>query len=1116
MVPERRRAQLVIEKLAKTYARFFAIEPILWELEPMLASGHFQDQIVSPGETDLVVLIVWSRLGTPLPAITRTREYRGIDGRTPVSGTEWEFENALAAQKKRGAPDLLAYRKQADPIVSLKDDVAMAAAKEQWDKLQAFWNRWFVDRGEFRAAFSDFTDLDGFEAKLERDLRKLIEARVKSLRDANRGAPSPVWLAGSPFRGLDSYRFEHAPIFFGRSAMIAAVVEQVTANQEAGRAFLLILGASGAGKSSLAQAGALPSLIGRGIVPGVALWRRAMMRPGGHAEGPFAAMAEALTGETALPELLASGHDRAALARHLVASAADPAYAIVAALNQIADAARARGELLAIETTRLAIVVDQLEELFTAGEITTEQRKAFVCCLDGLARSGRVFVIATMRSDYWHRAAETPLLVQMAAASGKLDLLPATQDEIVEMIRQPAEAAGIVFENDPVRDIRLDATLAAEASNEPGALPLLSFLLDELYKKDIRDGGSTLTHGSMRELGGLKGAIANRAEAAFTMLPSQVQAVLPRVLRALVTVSRSGAEPTARPAAITQFADGSPERKLIQSLLDPQVRLLVADGDGATARIRIAHEALITRWERAHRQIAQDRDDLRTRAIVEEALAEWREAPADRQRQYLLRDPLLAAALDLAKRWDDEFDAATLQFIDASRRRARRVQHLALAAAAVFAFVALFAGLQWWIAGTQRARAERSLTAATQTANVLVHDMAQKFRGRVGMPIDLVRDILDRAQELLEKLVESGETAPALRFSAAQALNEVVLTLLEQGDAQSGADTRSILAIAERFRAMMNDLSALEPDNAEWRYFLSLSENRVGDVLMVSGEYRKALDSYRRAFDLRTKLLQADRNNPDWQEAVATSHVKLGESMLAIAGTKNEIEADKQYRASLTIRQALAKNEPASADRQRELAVSYERVGSLEFHFGHPDDALTYFSRALTIRQELSKRDPNNAVVRRDLAIAYNWVGDSRMDLSQFPEALDAFTASLAIRQKLAAENPSNQAKRDLAVSRARLGDLMMRMGRQPDAVGWYKQSLDIREQLAADDPDNAIWQSDLVGDLRRLAQAGDQPRARLSQAVDIARRLRAKGLLRAGQENWIETLERELGQVQN
>src|SRR5919112_6401749 len=91
---ERLRAHLVIQKLARDYARFFQIEACLWEHEPMLASGHFQDVIEPPSACDVVVLIVYSRLGTPLPERTTVRSYAGLDGRAPVTGTEWEFEDA--------------------------------------------------------------------------------------------------------------------------------------------------------------------------------------------------------------------------------------------------------------------------------------------------------------------------------------------------------------------------------------------------------------------------------------------------------------------------------------------------------------------------------------------------------------------------------------------------------------------------------------------------------------------------------------------------------------------------------------------------------------------------------------------------------------------------------------------------------------------------------------------------------------------------------------------------------------------------------------------------------------------------------------------------------------
>src|SRR5438128_9760759 len=105
---ERRRAALVISLLKREFARFLDISAVLWEYEPMLSSGHFQDIIDPPSTADIVVVILWARLGTPLPQSTKHREYKSLAGHSPVTGTEWEYEQALAAHRERGGiPDLL-------------------------------------------------------------------------------------------------------------------------------------------------------------------------------------------------------------------------------------------------------------------------------------------------------------------------------------------------------------------------------------------------------------------------------------------------------------------------------------------------------------------------------------------------------------------------------------------------------------------------------------------------------------------------------------------------------------------------------------------------------------------------------------------------------------------------------------------------------------------------------------------------------------------------------------------------------------------------------------------------------------------------------------------------
>jgi len=243
---ERLRAYLIIDKLSQDYSRFFTIESYRWEHEAMLASKHFQDAIEPPSAFDIVVLILWSRLGTPLPGKTAVREYRGIDGRVPVTGTEWEYEEALRAAREKNAPDLLAFRNISPAPIDTRDPEVRARSNAQLDALDDFWRRHFVDRGVFLAAYDEYRTLEGFAQRLEESLRKLIERRIKDM-SRSLSDTEPIWL-GDPFRGLASYEFEHAPIFFGRDGAVMKATEQLAINARSGRAFLLVSGASGSGK----------------------------------------------------------------------------------------------------------------------------------------------------------------------------------------------------------------------------------------------------------------------------------------------------------------------------------------------------------------------------------------------------------------------------------------------------------------------------------------------------------------------------------------------------------------------------------------------------------------------------------------------------------------------------------------------------------------------------------------------------------------------------------------------------------------------------------------------------------------------------------------------------
>jgi len=1059
---ERLRADLIIDRLSQDYSRFFNIQSYRWEHEAMLSSKHFQDAIEPPSAFDIVVLILWSRLGTPLPEKTAEREYRGIDGRTPVTGTEWEYEEALKAAREKKAPDLLAFRNVSPAPIDTRDPEARARSIAQLDALDWFWRRHFADRGVFLTAYDEYRTLGEFGQRFEQSLRKLIERRIKDAA-AGSARTEPIWL-GEPFRGLESYEFEHAPIFFGRDAPVTKATEQLAANARSGRAFLLVSGASGSGKSSLVKAGIVPRLMKPQRISGMAFLRRAVFRPGREGGDVFLGLARLLTRPSenesvGLPELIAKGQDAAQLAAHLRGS--EPGYLFANALGRLTDAGRQSGHLLAFEDAKLIFVVDQLEEMFTVPGIGSEDRRLFVQLLAALARSGVVWLIATLRADFWHRAAEIPELVALAEGQGRIDLAAPSLAELAEMIRKPAEAAGLSFEAHPESGLGLDAVLAEHAAAAPGALPLLSFTLDELYKGAKGRGEAVLTHANYKALGDLEGAIANRADEIMRGLPAVAQAALPRVLRALTTVTAAaGQAPVARPVLLANFAEGTPPRILVDAFV--AARLLVAASEaGAAPTVRLAHEALISRWQRARDQLATDRRDLETRTLVERQFGRWSQASDHARRLLLLRNPDLVNALDLARRWGDELDPAVHDYIRRSAQRARLAQTLTAAVAVMFALVAGAALYAEWQAvraqkeaEAQRQRAEDSLAAATKTANSLVFDLADRFRDTIGIPATLIEDILDRARALQEQLIKSGQVTPDLKRSEAAALIETADSLLAIGD------TAGAYSVADQAQQIIKGLLAGNPDNTDWQIGLSYAYDRMGDVQVAQGNLQDSLSSYSASLQIKRRLTELFPTNLGWQYDLTVSWQKVGDVQVQQG---NLVDALASYKEDLQIAQRLVKGDPANHLWQSGLSVSYDKIGDVQVSQGDLADALASYRAALVIRDRLAKTDTNDARAQRDLSISYQRVGNVQVAQGNLQAALQSYRDSLAIAEGLTKADPSNVAwQNDLSIDYEKVGDVQVQQGNLPDALVSYSAELDIMKRLIKADSNNREWQRGL------------------------------------------------------
>ena len=333
VAPERGRVQAIAAKLNREYEGLVSFETVLWEEHFYKADRSFQPQIMESVACDIVVSIFWTRIGTELPSDFA----RMPNGQPFPSGTAYELLTALDVSRSKGLPDVYVFRKTADAPIATADAERRRQAHTQLDALEAFWSEWFKsEQGQFKAAFQSFDSTDAFEQQLEQLLRQWLETRGLL-------GPRLLWPKekGSPFRGLAPFEAEHAAVFFGRERLIDEARRRLVAAAERGTRFLLIVGASGSGKSSLARAGLIPRLTTPGMAPSVDVWRIAQMKPSEGGAGPLMSLATALLDAGALPELEQGDYpSAAALADNLARGGEASTRPILRAIARVGEEAQ--------------------------------------------------------------------------------------------------------------------------------------------------------------------------------------------------------------------------------------------------------------------------------------------------------------------------------------------------------------------------------------------------------------------------------------------------------------------------------------------------------------------------------------------------------------------------------------------------------------------------------------------------------------------------------------------------------------------------------------------------------------------------------------------------------
>ncbi len=875
------------------------------------------------------------------------------------------------------------------------------------------------------------------------------------------GLPGELWRHTSPYRGLAAMTEADSDFFFGRQLETKHVLTTLC---ETSDRLPILLGNSGVGKSSLAQAGVLAALK-RQALPGEdsggawpvifhdsRRWCSLTLKPGTE---PIKALVEPFFDTW---QFSATDPDRARQQNGWIELLRDKK----ATLHDLLDATERRyQELNEPKPPAFFIYIDQGEELYARSEDAQRQRFSTLLS-EGLA-DPRLHAMMSMRADFLGALQNDPPLY---AVHEKIDVPPLREEQLYEAVSRPPAMLSARFETDGLA-ADIARRTAEESIKDAGALPLLSYLLDDMWTQMVKRGDGMLRlPPQAMELGGV---LANRANAFLARYPKS-EDTLRHVLTLKLATVRENGDPTRRLARRSEFPDE--EWKLVSELADYPHRLLVIiRPDEGETYAEVAHEAIFRRWDKLREWITAEREFLIWKSKLEGARRSWEESPEQSRNDALLMGLALAQAQNWLARRAEDIGKPDREFIDLSIRRdvlereqrealRRRMFGTAIAALVVVSALAVFSFFQWRDALKQQQLAQQERDRAEHAVMTFLYRL---MTGAISG---------EQATAALDNAIKTDPTDTTSYFLRAmfalqkQDWNGTIADLSQV----ITLDPSSVAAYLARASAYQN-VSDLDHSIADLDQVLKLNPNDAsvydarGYAYSLQKKYDLAIADYNKAIDFNPKLAIALDNRGNAYLAEQNYDQALADYSQAIAidpknanayfwyDNRGVVYADKQM-----YDQAIADYTQALAISPK-FAIAFNHRGNAYFAKSDYNRAISDYSQAIT----LSPDDADNSY------FYYNNRGNTYYRQKKYDQAIADLSQSITL-------NPQ------YAIAFNNRGNAYYSKNDNDHALADYTQAI----TLSPNDPGNSFYYYNNRGNIYLNEKKYDQAIADFTDSIKV------------------------------